>query len=111
MVVGQHLTEDFTQTTPYGGSITKDQLLKHLEEVYLLVENKHIKPVKWFIEGTESAVVIESTGRQVGRWMGIESKGKEFSITAVHLFKTREGLIEHWRPVYNADQLKKPLSS
>jgi len=109
--LGRHLTEDFTQTTPYAGSITKTQLLKHLEEVYSLVENKHIDPIKWFIDGDEAAVVIESTGKPLGRWMGVEGTGREFSITAVHLFKTREGLIEHWRPVYNADQLKKTLSS
>ncbi len=109
-VVGQHLTEDFTQTTPYSGSITKDQLIQHLHEVYDVVEDKHVEPKRWFIDGDEASVVIESTGKQVGKWMGVEGTGKEFKITAVHLFKTRDGLIEHWRPVWNADHLKKMLS-
>jgi len=91
--IGEHLTEDFTQTTPYGASITKQQLLKHLEEVYKSVEDKHVEPLRWFIDGDEAAVVIESTGKHVGLFFEVQGKGKQFKITAVHLFKTRDDLI------------------
>jgi steroid delta-isomerase-like uncharacterized protein len=107
----RQLTDDFTQTTPYAGKITKQQLLQHLEEVYTSVEDKHVEPVRWFIDGDEAAVVIESTGKHVGHFMGIEGTGKRFKITAVHLFRARDGKLVHWRPVYNADQLKRSLMS
>ncbi len=110
-VVGQHLTEDFTQTTPYGGSISKAQMIQHLHEVYGKVHDKKVEPKQWFIDGDDAAVVIESTGKQVERWMGVDSTEKSFRITAVHLFRARNGLIEHWRPVWNADHLKKMLTS
>jgi len=108
--ISEHLTEDFTQTTPYGATISKQQLLQHLEEVYASVEDKHVKPLRWFIDGDEAAVVIESTGKQVGTFFGVQGTGKQFKITAVHLFKTREDLIMHWRPIWNADHLKKMLN-
>jgi steroid delta-isomerase-like uncharacterized protein len=107
--IAPHLTEDFTQTTPYGGTITKKQLLEHLEEVYTVVKEKHVEPVKWFIDGDEAAVVIEATGQHVGKFFGVKGTGRQFSIIAVHLFRIRDRLIEHWRPVYNADHLKKML--
>jgi steroid delta-isomerase-like uncharacterized protein len=109
--VAEHFTEDFTQTTPYGGTISKSQLLQHLKEVYSSVQNKHIEPKKWFIDGDEAAVVIESTGKHIGKFLGIDGKGKQFKITAVHLFKAKNGLIKHWRPVWNADHLKRILNS
>ena len=84
-------------------------ILEHLEEVYTAVEDKHVEPLRWFIDGDEAAVVTENTGKQVGLFFGVQGTGKQFKITAVHLFKTREGRIEHWRPVWNADHLKKML--
>jgi len=108
-VMGKYLSEDFTQTTPYGGSINKEQLLKHLQGVYANVEDIHINPKKWFIDGNEAAVVIESTGKHVGKWKGIQGTGKTYTITVVHLFKARGEYLEHWRPIYNVDQLKNML--
>ena len=36
-------------------------ILEHLEEVYTAVEDKHVEPLRWFIDGDEAAMVIEST--------------------------------------------------
>ena len=107
--IGRHLTKDFTQTTPYGGSINKGQLLVHLEKVYKSIENKNIRPIRWFIDRDEAAVIIESTGKHNGLFMGIQGKGNQFRITAAHTFKTRGNKIKHWRVIYNADQLKRDL--
>ena len=91
------------------GLLSSD-ILKHLEEVYTAVEDKHVEPIRWFIDGDEAAVDIESTGKQVGPFFGVQGKARQFKISGVHLFKTRDGLIEHWRPVWNADHLKRMLA-
>ena len=109
--LGEHLSSDFTQTSPYGVEISKKTLLMHLREVYSNVEDKHVEPVKWFIDGDEAAVVIESSGKHIGEFLSLQGTGKRFKITAVHLFQVDNGLIKHWKPVWNADHLKKMLTS
>ncbi len=103
------LSNTFYQTSPYGVKILKNTLLEHLKEVFSSIEGKHVEPVEWFIDEDRAVVVIESTGKHVGKFLGIQGTGKEFKITAVHLFKAENGLLEHWRPVWNADHLKKML--
>ena len=108
--VGEHLTDDFKQISPYGVQINKATLLQHLREVYTNVEDKHVEPKQWFIDENNASVVIESTGKHVGDFLGVQGTGRTFRITAVHLFEAEDGLIKHWRPVWNADHLKRMLT-
>jgi steroid delta-isomerase-like uncharacterized protein len=106
---GNLLSEDFRELTQRGNVRSKMECIAEIEALRRVMPDVRYDIQDMIAEGDTVAVVENYSGTMKGEMMGLKPTGKRMSVTAVDVYKIKDGKLAEVRSVFDTAYLIEQL--
>jgi len=106
---GSFLADDYLEITQEGQTRSKEECLAEFEEIKRAMPDVRYDIQELIAEDDRVVVVENYSGSMRGEMQGIKPTGRRMSVTAVDIYRVRDGKLAEVRSVFDTGQVMQQL--